>query len=915
VRKSLACTLLILVLIFIPVYPIDENGDDRIVDEMRNKPITNINFHSLTEQFGDEIPVVVKFSTPLDYNILNILNSLEIEFSFGSASDSNFGDYYLLRGSPDGLDELLKAGVLDAISPQTSAEHLESPRDVSIPEIDADYVQNQLDTIGKPLTGEGLLIADLDSGVDWTHPDLWFADGPSYNWTDDGDEILENITDYIDLNGDHASTSDEMVTFIDMDQDGTFNASLDWIWTESVNLNGIPDIGEPFFVVNDTNQNDALDVNETVIRLSTPKTRYIVEKITGTLTVWERSQNFTICTHEDTDGHGTAVSGILLGGQLGHRKYVGVAPGAELMMIKVLGQPGSYLTVQEGLLWAYNYGAGVILVEIGSWTYQFLDGSSSTEVLIDWIVAQGIPVIAPSGNLGGKDKHALFNTIADSQYSVDFSIPPPGGPPAEGEYIVEDIETVYITILSINDTDFQSCNFSVTLWLAGPIQTVYLHPGIGMWNWFVEPMIIWVGGGILVESFTSISNSSTSMLAIRISGTLPQTVVAPWYSVDVTSPLPTTFHAYISDDKSSWTGGAIWKTDVSDDYEITWPSTATQAISVASYRTRDLLHSIWNGPDTLYDIAGFSSRGPRIDESPKLSISAPGGYDIISDYTNASVWESWFNAEDLLDFTRKFGGYRLFSGTSASGPHVAGAAALLLQYDPTSGSQMMDIITRTSNNDAFTGNVPNNIWGYGKLNVTAAYEDILLDTSGPTFGIPITDPAVPFDRFIVLVNITVNDPSGIDTVLLSFMNTTGWFNTSTLYIVSDDVYIGIIPDHPAGTVIHYKFFANDTLGNSNYSDEYNYTVAALVTSTTPSGTTSTSTPSETTPSGTTTTTVITTTAPSTLPHTSTSSTSSTTETLTTGTISEGPDYLLLAALLMIVLSIIILAVCVNRRRS
>ncbi len=939
-KRIALCTLLILTLVMIPVVPLTKENTP-VIEANRSEKTREINFNALTETFGDSIPVVVTFNEPLIGEQLVLLDSLGIEFSFGSPEESNLGPYYLLNGNPDSLTELSRSDIVSTIEVQTSTQTLESTRDLSMPEIEIDDVWTQLDGMGLPLTGEGLLIADLDTGVDWRHPDLWFADGGVYDWLDDGDNIVENQTDAIDLDDSGMATSDEELRFIDNDADGVFDAKTDWLWADSITQNGIPQIGEPFFVVNDTNDNGQLDSTEQVIRLNTPKTRYIVEKNTSMTQVWQRGFNLTTSVHVDTDGHGTAVAGVLLGGQLGHREYVGAAPGAELMMIRVLGATGSYLTVEEGLVWAYDHGADVILIEIGSWTYHYLDGSSTTEAMVDYVVSQGVPVIAPSGNLGGKDKHALLSATADTPLTADFSIPPPGGPPTEGEYITQDIETVYMTVLSVNNTDFNACNFSVIFWMGGPLQTVYLHPGLGEWNWFAEPLIMGGGYTVLVESFISGSARFTNMLAIRITGTLPPTTVAPWHSFNVTAPASTIFHAYISDDKSSWTGGSIWKSRVVDEFEITWPSTADLAVSVASYRTRDLVQSTWTGPDAIFDLAGFSSRGPRIDGTLKQGVAAPGGYDIISDWSNASAWGNWYAGFGALTITPRFGGYRLFSGTSASGPHVAGAAAVLLQYNSSIGTEMGSLLTSTAREDVYTANVPNIDWGYGKLNVSAAHEQLLPDTTGPIIGIPVLIPPTPQETLDTWINVTVTDESGVDTVILSWSNTTSWYNSTMLFDVGHYSYY--IPAHIAGTNITYMFYANDTLNNWATSPEYNFTISALITTTTttptttttttPTTTTTTSTSSTTTTNGTVTTSVTTTTVTTTpttgttgpTTTTSTTPTTPTTETTppttTTSTSStttpepDGPDYLLLAIMLTIVLILLVMFVLVGRRRT
>ncbi|MCK4483902.1 MAG: S8 family serine peptidase, partial [Candidatus Thorarchaeota archaeon] len=737
------------------------------------------------------------------------LELLGIRFSLGDSVSSRVGHHYVMRGTAEGLSLLAEMGIVEDIDVQTPRDHIHLARDVSIPEINANDTWSLLDSLDRNITGEGLLIADLDSGIDWKHPDFWFADGGEYEWLDDGDTLPTNGTDAIDLDDSGLATNDEVMYYLDYDGDVIFDTASEWIWADSVIQNAEPDIGENFFVVNDTNDNGQLDVGEKLIMLSTPKTKYIVEA-DGTpsrnIQVWDRSVNLTTTTHDDPDGHGTAVAGILLGGQLGHRKMVGVAPSSELMMIKVIGGSNEWLTIEEGLTWAYNHGADVILIEIGSWTYHYLDGSSASESLIDTIVANGVPVIAPSGNLGGKDKHALFTTSPDTPYYVDFHIP----------NMEPDIRDVYITVLSVNDTDFAACNFSIVLnllsWGGSPVNTTYLHPGVGHSIWFLEAPII-VGPNILwIESFISTSSHSTKMLGIHIYSTtspLPTTLVGvpPFHQINVTSPLTTTFHSYISDASSSWSGGAIWLTDTSDNYEITWPSTADQALSVASYRTRDLV-----SPETIGDIASFSSRGPRIDEVQKQGVAAPGGFDVVSDYANASPWAAWYDGYGALPFGEQFGSYRLFSGTSASGPHVAGCAALILQASSSAGSDVNEIIKSTAVTDGFTGTVPNPTWGHGKLDVLGAI--LSVDLTSPVIHTVQYAPSIVEYYHTPLFESNVTDDSGLARVFLKY-EVGGWINSTYAEMTqqpSGNFTVSIGPFAFSETV-HYSVYANDSAGN------------------------------------------------------------------------------------------------------
>ncbi len=123
------------------------------------------------------------------------------------------------------------------------------------------------------------------------------------------------------------------------------------------------------------------------------------------------------------------------------------------------------------------------------------------------------------------------------------------------------------------------------------------------------------------------------------------------------------------------------------------------------------------GPDTMAD---FSSRGPCEDGRIKPDLVAPGSWisSLRSVFANDAY--AWWPISD---------NYLYQGGTSQAGPHVAGAAAVFVQfYRATHGNQTPSpalvkaalINSATDMDNAVeTGPVPNNDEGWGRVNLPA----------------------------------------------------------------------------------------------------------------------------------------------------------------------------------------------------
>jgi hypothetical protein len=133
--------ILILILSTIPLFVSLSSLEDGEETESRQ---LSINLEELARIHGDCIPVSVRFKNGLTSEMSVLLGKLGLRFTLDSASRSHIGQYYLLEGSAVGLLTILDSGLVVEMVPQTFAQFLESPRGISMPEINADDVWNTL---------------------------------------------------------------------------------------------------------------------------------------------------------------------------------------------------------------------------------------------------------------------------------------------------------------------------------------------------------------------------------------------------------------------------------------------------------------------------------------------------------------------------------------------------------------------------------------------------------------------------------------------------------------------------------------------------------------------------------------------------------------------------------------------------
>ncbi|MFO0616152.1 MAG: S8 family serine peptidase [Polyangiaceae bacterium] len=577
------------------------------------------------------------------------------------------------------------------------------------------------------LTGQGITICDVDSGIDVFHPLFFRADGGYFAWTDtNGDGSFTVGVDTVDLGAGPVVLgrieglvseywSEDPLFGSD---DPTLDPTLDYLYADT-NGNGARDVGpaagfteadptygERLFAIDDVNGNRKLDVGEKLVALGTSKIKsFRIDNKT-----YRRGDNLIKAPWTPSMLHGTGAAGILAAGTPGLTRLVGMAPGADLVMATDTVGQADYQMTQ----FCIKEGARVVLHEYAPWVGYPLDGSTPTETLIDSSSAKGVSHVNPAGNLSGSNK-LYKHTVPAGQVThipVDF--------PQLGAYFLG------FTLIWRDPTRDLTLGIKQPSGAVVPVDATPTGTQVAF-----EP-------GVSMYAFSEDTSRGTRAIIVYIvsdaqGGPVPS---AGDYELVVTDPAAPgasdlDLIAYVEDDVSGWGTGAAFTEFTSEDHLIGYPGTADHGMPVAAFTAHDFEGATEGARAT------YSGRGFRIDGTKIMWISGPDN----------PISAGHFEDRDLS--------YIVFGGTSGASPHVAGAAALVIQHDPTlTGDGVKEAIRAGATTDAFTGAVPNDDFGWGKVNVyksifgkdatgsapTLKVDDVTMAPGTKTIAVTASDP-------------------------------------------------------------------------------------------------------------------------------------------------------------------------------
>lgn len=441
-------------------------------------------------------------------------------------------------------------------------------------------------------------------------------------------------------------------------------------------------------------------------------------------TEWTKEQiDAGVCSSKDQIGHGTHVAGIASGTGRSGGRYVGVAPGSSLIIVKsgVLTRKGwrfRWAEVIDGVnyIWQRAKTLGkraVVNLSLGG-NAGGHDGSSSVEKALDRFISEGLVVVVSAGNEGGRRTHA------------------------EGS--LEEGESITLAVEPSNDED-----------------EIYVE----IWHSMLDDISVSVRtpNGQTIGASTSASGISIPNGTVHLAQDVAEIGKAWKLRVSSSSNL-TSDKWLVSVRGRSISDGGRWDAWLStkgqflvgDGYEIsryktiTVPGTARSVITVGAYVTR-VRWTAKNGTEQRYttdenvgDIASFSSFGPTRDGRLKPEIAAPGKGIISARSTDSPASDSDPDAA-----------YSIKQGTSMAAPHITGVVALIMQRNPSvSSSAVKEILRMTARQDSHTAEINMSgscIWGFGKPNAEEA-----VTTSSVRYAVTLllrgTPPSTTFEIVI-----------------------------------------------------------------------------------------------------------------------------------------------------------------------
>ena len=587
------------------------------------------------------------------------------------------------------LDALIRIAGMDEVKEIYPIKKYHALLTDSVSQIGASSVWSMKDSLGNNITGKGVKIAIVDTGIDYTHPDLGGCTaeqieggsiavaGLNYSF-DSAHPYSDRINQTWNITMPGFSRIAVHFKNISLEEDfdilyvknssgdviGKYTGSLNDVWSESVK-------GDTIYLqfVSDGSITDWGFSIDKVVNSSTDYSLAGCAKVAYGYDYVNNDNNPL-----DDQGHGTHCASIAAG----NGALKGVAPNATLMAYKVLDSSGGGYDddIIAGIEKAVLDGADVISISIGGSG----DPDDAMSKAVDAAVDSGVVVAVAAGNEGPYNGTISSPGCARKAITV-------GAVYKEGDPGRNELTSLMINGLgrAVNSLFVQYSKVSSEEGISGEIMDV----GLG-----------------LTSDYSGKDCSGKIALIRRADPAriIPSNQVKNAYKSGCVGAV---IYNNINDNSLYDNNGYLfWTVHNLSSIPIVWinKTDGEYLASLASNTTVTAKMTVSLDP---VRVADFSSRGP-VYMFNKPDVLAPGVRICAARSGDA------FEGEGDPCFDDK---HILLSGTSMATPHVAGAAALLKQKNPSwSALEIKAALKNTANS---LGANPQ-IQGAGVINVSAA---------------------------------------------------------------------------------------------------------------------------------------------------------------------------------------------------
>lgn len=396
----------------------------------------------------------------------------------------------------------------------------------------------------------------------------------------------------------------------------------------------------------------------------------------------------------DEDGHGTAIASVVAGKPNMEQGFSGVAPDAEFVVIKLkqaksnlrriafvpddvscYGESDIMLATRYLLSVSQKLGRSIaICVALGS-SQGSHDGQGSVSSYFDYISRFSQTCVAISaGNEGNSNRH-YFGNISEAPYRTAF------------ELRVGSQDSLF----AMEVWPYSPSRLSIEIISPGGESTPLIYPRINLcerYDFVFNQGTLWVNNIIFEEE------TGEQLILLRFQDPVPGVWRFQVYNLEEE---PFSFHSWLP--SGILISEETYFLQANPDTTIVSPGNSAHTMTVTAYNQTD--------DSILID----SSRGYSRTGQPKPDIAAPG-YELPCALPNNR--------------------YGTITGTGAATAHTTGIIALIFEwavsrgnYTSITGVDITHLLIRGAYRSPDT-RYPNNIWGYGQIDINGVFERIAL---------------------------------------------------------------------------------------------------------------------------------------------------------------------------------------------